>query len=126
MLMEMNFPHRRTNRATTAKGSDYALIVAAAASRQLRGVTARLATANVTAGLEETDSIDARIFYFGQKNRKAASYVGGAFLPAKRAFSASNRIYENSVYLDASANGKSAQLDIGVSDEPAAMRGMED
>jgi L-amino acid N-acyltransferase YncA len=109
MLMEMNFPHRRTNRATTAKGSDYALIVAAAASRQLRGVTARLATANVTVGVEETNS-----------------YVGGAFLPAKRASSASNRIYENSVYLDASANGKSAQLDIGVSDEPAAMRGMED
>jgi hypothetical protein len=124
--MEMNFPHRQYGQATPAKGSEYTLILAAAAARQLLGVTARLATADVVAAKDEVDSISARISYFGQKNDKAAPSVRGAFLPVERASVAAKRNYEDAIYCDASANGKKVALDMGLSDDPAAMRGMED
>jgi hypothetical protein len=124
--MEMNFPHRQYGQRSKAKGSDYALILAAAASRQMRGATAQLAISDQSVGGEVSNSIDARISYFGRQGKKARARIGGAFFPTERASVATSRIYENGVYFDALVNCKSTALVSGLSEMPTALRGMED
>lgn len=125
MVMDMNFPHPKRGRMHSQRSGDYAILVAAAVARQMKGIATQFAARDSNRLFGSSDPVCARMNYFSMASHADAKAASGSFLPLEMLNLAKVNKSDASVYPDALAIRKPYLLNADSPEQPVALRGME-
>ncbi|MGC1468023.1 MAG: hypothetical protein WA793_01450 [Sphingorhabdus sp.] len=123
--MDMNFPHPKRSRMHSQRNGDYAILVAAAVARQMKGIATQFAACDSNRLFGSSDPVCARMNYFSTASYADAKAASGSFLPLEILNLAKVNKSDASVYPDALAIRKPYLLNADSPEQPVALRGME-
>ena len=123
--MDMNFPHPKRQRMQARASGDYAVLVAAAVSRQMTGAMTHSVACEANRLFLANDPVCARMNYFSSASSARGKTASGSFLPFGTFETAKVNKIGAEIYPDSLANCKPYQLVADSPEQPVALRGME-